>query len=67
MTGVPRDLSEANILGGVAGSEAGNDASEDDGDRGGRDMEDEELDSLAGELKVWFSSQGLPCSSWTWK
>lgn len=34
-----------NTLGGVVGSDIGSEVSEDDGDRGGRDIDDDELDS----------------------
>lgn len=67
-TGVPQVLSEANILGGVFGSEVGNDASEDDGERTGSEIEDEELDFPVEEfavLKEWSFSQGHPCNSCT--
>ena len=56
----------ANILGGVPGSEAGKDASDDDGDSAGVDDNDEKREEFSDEGWVfsWLSfCQGEPCNS----
>jgi hypothetical protein len=56
----------ANILGGVPGSDAGKDASEDEGDKAGVDDDDERWEEFTDEgwaCSWWSFCQGEPCNS----